>query len=43
MDEELIPLGAVLIEEYDWIAGGSDAGAGAGGLDLHKGDQAVDF
>src|ERR1700677_4213407 len=43
MDEELIPLGAVLIEEQDWFAGGGDAGAGAGGLDLHEGDQAMDF
>jgi hypothetical protein len=42
-DEELIPLAAVLIEEQDWFAGGGDAGAGAGGLDLHEGDQAVDF
>ena len=43
MDEELVPLGAVLIEEQDWFAGGGDAGAGARGLDLHEGDQAVDF
>lgn len=43
MDEQLIPLAAVLIEEYDWFAGGGDTGAGAGGLDLHKGGQTVDF
>jgi len=43
MDEELIPVGAVLIEEQDGFAGGGDAGAGAGGLDLHEGDEAVDF
>ena len=42
-DEELVPLGAVLIEEEDGFAGGRDAGSGAGGLDLHEGDQAVDF
>ena len=34
---------AVLIEEEDWFAGGGDAGAGAGGLDLHQGYEAVDF
>jgi hypothetical protein len=43
MDEELIPMGSVLIEEEDWFAGTADAGSGAGGLDLHEGDQAVDF
>jgi hypothetical protein len=32
-----------LIEEEDWFAGRADAGSGAGGLDLHEGDQAVDF
>ena len=42
-DEELVPVGAVLIEEEDGFAGGGDAGAGAGGLDLHEGDEAVDF
>ena len=36
-------MGAVLIEEQDWFAGGGDAGAGAGGLDFHEGDEAVDF
>jgi len=41
--QDLIPLGAVLIEEQDWFAGGIDAGAATGGLDLHEGDQAVDF
>ena len=43
MDEELIPVGAVLIEEQDGFAGGGDAGAGAGGLDFHERDQAVDL
>jgi hypothetical protein len=32
-----------LIEEEDWFAGRADARSGAGGLDLHEGDQAVDF
>ena len=43
VDEELVPVGAVLIEEEDGFAGGADAGSGAGGLDLHEGDEAVDF
>src|ERR1700685_898320 len=43
MDQELIPLSAVLIEEQDWFTGGGDAGAGAGGLDLHEGAQTVGF
>src|ERR1700722_20525697 len=36
-------MGSVLIEEEDWFAGRADAGTGAGGLDLHEGDEAVDF
>jgi hypothetical protein len=42
-DEEEVPVGSVLIEEEDWFAGRADAGSGAGSLDLHEGDQAVDF
>ena len=42
-DEEKVPVGSILIEEEDWFAGRADAGAGAGGLDLHEGDEAVDF
>jgi len=42
-DEEEVPVGSVLIEEEDWFAGRADAGSGAGGLDFHEGDQAVDF
>jgi hypothetical protein len=34
---------SVLIEQEDWFAGRADAGSGARGLDLHEGDQAVDF
>ena len=41
MDQELIPLAAVLIEEQDRFAGGGDASVGARGLDLHERDQAV--
>ena len=43
VDEELVPVRAVLIEQEDGLAGGADAGAGAGGLDLHEGDEAVDL
>ena len=42
-NEELVPVGSVLIEEEDWFAGRADAGSGAGGLNLHEGDQAVNF
>ena len=34
---------AVLVEEEDGFAVGVDAGFGAGGLDFHEGDEAVDF
>jgi len=37
------PARAILIEQEDGIAGRSDASAQARGLDLHEGDQAVDF
>ena len=43
MDEELVPLGSVLVQEEDGFAFGVDAGFGAGGLDLHEGDEAVGF
>jgi hypothetical protein len=43
VDEQLVPEGAVLIEEEDGFAGGGGAGFGAGGLDLHEGDEAVGF
>ena len=42
-NEELIPTRAVLIEEQDGFPGRADAGGGAGGLDLHEGDETVDF
>jgi hypothetical protein len=34
VDEELVPEGAVLVEEEDGFSGGGGAGFGAGGLDL---------
>ncbi len=42
-DEEEVPVGSILIEEEDWFAGRADAGSGTGSLNLHEGDQAVDF
>src|SRR3954471_21373942 len=40
-DEELIPPGAILIEEQDRLARGARAGAQARGLDLEQRDEAV--
>src|SRR3954452_12295543 len=39
-DEELIPPGAILIEEQDRLAPGPRAGAQARGLDLEQRDEA---
>src|SRR6267142_4149435 len=39
----MIPAGAVLVEKQDGFAGGAYAGGGAGGLDFHQGDEAMDF
>ena len=43
VDEQVIPAGAVLIEEQDRIARGTGAGPQARRLDLHQGDEPVDL
>ncbi len=40
-DVEAVPRAAVLVEQQDGRAGGANAGAQAGGLELHEGDEAV--
>src|SRR3954463_14269344 len=42
-DEQLIPACTVLVEQKDGLSRRADAGPGARGLDLQKGDQAVDL
>jgi len=41
--EEMIPAGAILIEEQDRFAGRTDTRAGARSLNFHERDEAVDF
>ena len=43
MDEELIPAGAVLIEQENGFAGRANAGTRTRGLDFHQRHEAVDF
>src|SRR5206468_12758436 len=40
-DEQLVPATAVLIEQQDWFAGGTDPRAQSRCLDLHQRDEAV--
>ena len=40
-DVEPVPPASVLVEQQDGRAGGASAGAQAGGLELHEGDEAV--
>jgi hypothetical protein len=42
-DEQLIPAPPVLIQQKHGLSRGADAGAQAGRLDLHQGDQPVHF
>src|SRR5580704_927982 len=43
LDEQLIPVGAILIEQKNRFSGGSDPRVQTGGLNLHERDQAVYF
>ena len=43
VDEQLVPTSAILVEEQDGLAGGTETRGVARGLYLHERDEAVDF
>ena len=42
-DQQAVPAAAVLVEQQDRLAARTDAGVGAGGLEFHQREQAVDL